>query len=93
MCHLSPFSVEPFIGASLLGDTSDTSFLFFCGGGCHPCHPSTLRKKWMFISPSINNLLFLIKKYPYKEMCKHICIDVIHSSQNIVSIKTQQGMF
>ena len=35
----------------------------------------------------------LIKKYPYKEMCKHICIDVIHSSQNIVSIKTQQGMF
>lgn len=35
----------------------------------------------------------MIKKYPYKEMCKHICIDVIHSSQNIVSIKTQQGMF
>ena len=35
----------------------------------------------------------LIKKYPYKEMCKHICIDVIHSSQNIVSTKTQQGMF
>ena len=35
----------------------------------------------------------LIKKYPYKEMCKHICIDVIHSCQNIVSTKTQQGMF
>ena len=21
-------------------------FSFFCGGGCHPCHPSALRKNW-----------------------------------------------
>ena len=27
-CHLSPFSAEPFIGASLWGDTCDTSFLY-----------------------------------------------------------------
>ena len=45
-CHLSPFSAAPFIGASLLGDAGDTSFQFFCGGVCHPCHPSALRKNW-----------------------------------------------
>ena len=30
--------------ASLLGDTSDTSFHYFCGGACHPCHPTIRRK-------------------------------------------------
>ena len=29
-----------------MGDAGDTSFLFFCGGVCHPCHPSVLRKNW-----------------------------------------------
>ena len=37
-------------------------FSVFCGGVCHPCHPLVLRKKWIFISPSINNLLILDKK-------------------------------
>ena len=37
-----------------MGDTSDTSFLFFCGGVCHPCHPSVLRKKW-------KNLVILLR--------------------------------
>ena len=30
----------------MLGDAGDTSFHFFCGGVCHPCHPSALRKNW-----------------------------------------------
>ena len=29
-----------------MGDAGDTSFQFFCGGVCHPCHPSVLRKNW-----------------------------------------------
>ena len=37
-------------------------FSVFLWRGCHPCHPSALRKKWIFISPSINNLLILDKK-------------------------------
>ena len=68
-------------------------FSFFVEGSVTPVtHRHCEKNGYLFLLPS-TICLFLIKKYPYKEMCKHICIDVIHSSQNIVSIKTQQGMF
>ena len=74
--------------------TPMTRVFCFLWRGLSPLSPIGIAKKkgYLFLLPS-TICLFLIKKYPYKEMCKHICIDVIHSSQNIVSIKTQQGMF